>query len=163
MSYLRYSLRGRGLTTGQICSWYILQPQPTGPQDTRCEEGVLPQGRDAVGVFYSPNQLGHRTLVIAKGSYTWAEMQSVYSTAPTDWATGHSLWGRGLTTWQRCSRCILHPQLTRLQDTVCEEEVLPLGRDAVGVFYSPNWQGYRTLVLRKGSYNLVVYSSTLND
>ena len=36
-------------------------------------------------------------------SYHSAEMQSVYSTAPTDWA---SHWG-SLTPLQRCSGCIL--------------------------------------------------------
>ena len=43
-------------------------------------------------------------------SYPYAEKQSVYSTAPADWATGYSL--EGLTPL-RCSRCILQfPQPT---------------------------------------------------
>ena len=51
------------LTLLQRSSRCILQLQPTGSQDTRWE------GR----------------------SYPFAEGQSVYSTAPADWATGHSL------------------------------------------------------------------------
>ena len=69
-----------GLTPLQRSSWCILQPQPTGPQDTRWGK-----------------------------SYPSAEKQSVYYTAPADWATGHLL----------------------------VEGVLPLSREAVGVFYSP--------------------------
>ena len=41
-----------------------------------------------------------------EGSYLFTEKQSVYSTAPADWTTGHSL--GGLTPLQRSSRCILH-------------------------------------------------------
>ena len=37
--------------------------------------------------------------------YPSAEMQSVYSAAPADWATGHVL-GRSHTPLHRCSRCI---------------------------------------------------------
>ena len=45
-------------------------------------------------------------------SYPFAEMQSVYSTAPADWA--HQDIPRGsLTLLQRCSRCNLQPLLTR--------------------------------------------------
>ena len=104
-------------------------------------EEELPLCRDAVGVFYSPNQLDHRTLFggslsslqrcsrcILQPQPTWpqdtlwgksllsAEMQSVYFTAPTNLTTGHSL-----------------------------GEVLALCRDAVGVFYSPNQLDHRTL------------------
>ena len=81
--------------------------------------GVLPLCRDAVGVFYCSGRLGLRLFsVISRtligGFIHSAEMQTVYSTAPTDWANlrlfsvvypGHSL------------------------------GVLPLCRDAVGVFY----------------------------
>ena len=41
--------------------------------------------RDAIGVFYSPSQLSHRTLVGVFFFYSSAEMQSLYSTAPTNW------------------------------------------------------------------------------
>ena len=63
----------------QIVSCYI--------QGTRW--AVLPLCSDAVGVFYSPSRLDHRTL--DEGVYLSAEMQSVYSTAPVDWTTGHSM------------------------------------------------------------------------
>ena len=103
--------------------------------------GVLPLCRDAVGVFYSLSWLGNKTLV--EGSLITAEMQSVYSTASADWAIGHSL--RGVLSLQRCSRCILQPQLTGPQDTRWWESYLC--RDAVGVFYSLSWLGNRTLVV----------------
>ena len=45
------------------------------------------------------------------GAYSSAEKHSVYSTAPADWATGHSL-GGGPTPLQRSSRCILQPRRT---------------------------------------------------
>ena len=52
--------------------------------------GVLSLCRNAVGVFWSPSRLGHRTLILGE-SYPSAEMQSVYSTVPAEWATGYSL------------------------------------------------------------------------
>ena len=137
-----HSLVAGGLIPLPRCSRCILQPQqPTWPQDTRWWEGVLSLCRGAVGVFYSPSsRLGHRTLVGGRGSYPFAEVQSVYSTAPAadlatghslvaggsypsaevqsvystapaaDLATGHSLVGVGLIPLPRCSRCILQPQ-----------------------------------------------------
>ena len=44
--------------------------------------------------------IGHS---LGGGSYPSAEMQLVYSTAQVDWAIGHSLGGGGLTPLQRCS------------------------------------------------------------
>ena len=44
---------------------------------------VLPLCRDAVGEFYSPNQLGHRTPFGGKESYPSTAMQSMYSTYPS--------------------------------------------------------------------------------
>ena len=78
--------------------------------------GVLPLFRVSVCVFYNSSWLGHRILIW--GSYPSAEMQSVCSTTPADWATGHSLVMVG---------------------------VLPLCRVAVGVFYSPSQQGHRII------------------
>ena len=49
---------------------------------------VLPLGRDAIGVFYCPSRLGHKTLV-GGGSYPFAEKLSVYSAPPAEWATGN--------------------------------------------------------------------------
>ena len=82
-------------------------------------EGVLHISREAVGVFYSPSRLGYRSLV-AKVSYISTEMQSLYSAAQSS--------GRQHTRW---------------------EGALLLGRDVVGVFYSPS---HRTLV-GKESYS----------
>ena len=59
---------------------------------------VLTLCRDAVDVFYSPNRMGHKTLV-----------------------------GESLFSLQRCSRCILQPKLTGPQDTLSGEYFLPTG------------------------------------
>ena len=95
----------------QKCSQCILQPhlQPTGPKDTSWE-AVLLLCRNAVGVFYNSSWLDHRTLV-GRQFYPSAEMQSVYSTTPADWTTGHLL-GGSLSPLQRCSRCISQPPTT---------------------------------------------------
>ena len=100
---------GKDLTFLQRFSWCILQHQLTGPQDIRWER-VLLFCRDSVGVFYSPSWLGHSTLV-GKGSYFSAEIQLVFSTAPSDWTTGHSS-RKGFTFLQRFSWCILQPPPT---------------------------------------------------
>ena len=68
------------------------------------------------------------------GSYPFTEKQSVYFTSPANWVTGHSL--EGHTSLQRSSQCILHPQLTDWT-TRTLGAVLPLCREAIGVFYSP--------------------------
>ena len=136
--------------------------------------GVLPLSRDAVGVFYSPSRLDHKTL-IGGGSFLSPEMQSVYSTAPADWVTGHLFGGESYPPLQRCSRCILlhqptgpldthwgksyplqscslcilQPQPTRPQDTYWGR-VLPLSRDAVGVFNSSSRLGHGILIGGRG-------------
>ena len=46
----------------------------------------------------------------------------------------------GLTPLQRSRWCFLQPQPTRSQDTLWGE-VLPLSKEAVGVFYSPSRLG----------------------
>ena len=74
LSQLGHSLGN--LTPLQRCSQYILQPQLTRP----LVGGVLSLCWDAVGVFYSLSQLGHS---LGK-SYPFAEMQSLYSTAPAN-------------------------------------------------------------------------------
>ena len=66
----------------------------------------------AVSFFYSPSRLRHRTLI--GESYPSAEMPSIYSIAPADCTTGHSLWS--LTPPQKCSRFILQPQLAAPHD-----------------------------------------------
>ena len=111
MSYQGHLLMD-GLTPQQRCSWCILQPQPTGPQDT-CWEVVLPLCRDTVDKFFSPSQMGLRTFG-GGWSYPSAEMQSVYSTVPTKWAIEHLL-GGGVTPLQRCSRYIPQLELTGLK------------------------------------------------
>ena len=90
----------RSLTLLQRSSCYILQSQPAGP----LIGGFLPFCREAVGVFYSPNPLGHSL----ERSYPSAEKQLVHSTTPTNLA---SRW-RILTLLQRSSWCILRPQPT---------------------------------------------------
>ena len=131
----RHSL-GWGLSLLQRYSYCIIKPQLTGPLDTRWG-WVLAFCRDAVGVFYSLSWLGHETLVGVGCSLL--QMQSVYSTPTADWATEYSL-GWGLSLLQRCSCCILQPQLTGPQDTRWGW-VLVFCRDAVVVLYSPRRLG----------------------
>ena len=127
--------------------FYILQW--TGP--VVC--GFLPLCKDAVGVFYIPNGLGQ----LFEDFYLSAEMQSVYSTSPMDWASRLRIFTsrqkcsrcilhlsmdwtsrlRIFTSLQRCSRCILHPQWTG----PVVWGFLPLCRNAVGVFYISNGLG----------------------
>ena len=91
------------------------------------------------------------------GSYSSAEKQSAYSTAPpVDWST-RTLVKAGLTPLQRCSQCILRVSTANCSTKTVVEggsylsaekqsvysighllgAVLPLCREAVGVFYSP--------------------------
>ena len=112
--------RWGSLTPLHRCSQCILQPQPTGPEDTRwrsltsCRDSdgefcsssqlgnrtvdgrVLPFCWAAISVFYDPNRLCWDGLlsyaVHSLGeSYPSAQMQSVYSASPANWTTGHSL------------------------------------------------------------------------
>ena len=78
---------GCGLTPLKRYNWCILQPQSTGPDSidgggSGGGGGVLPLCRDAVSVFYccgtGPGSIG------GVGSYPFAEIQLVYSTAPVN-------------------------------------------------------------------------------
>ena len=71
--------------------------------------------KQAVGVFYSPSWVGHRTLVgevlpLCREASSWCIRQPQLS-GPQD-----TRWG-SLTHLQRCSRCILQSQLSGPQDT----------------------------------------------
>ena len=129
--------RGWGLTPLQRCSRCILQPQLTG------------QIRLFSVISRKLGRERKKKKKKRRGSYPSAEMQSVYFTTPADWANQivkcHT-WetcgrGWGLTPLQRCSRCILQPQLTgqiRLFSIISRKLVvgdLPLYRVVVGVFY----------------------------
>ena len=121
-----WATRWGSLTTLQRCNQCIVQPHPTGP----LVGGVLPLCRDVIGVFYSPRRMGH-----ALGeSYHSAEIQSVYCTAPSNWATRRG----SLTTLQRCNWCILQPQTNGPR----VGGVLPLCRDTISVLYSPRRMGH---------------------
>ena len=63
-------------------------------------------------------------------SYPPADVQSVYSTSPTEWAIRSHFWG-----------------------------VLPFCRDTVGVFYSPSWLDWDNLVSYPGHFWGESYSS----
>ena len=78
-----------GLTSLQISSRCILQPQPNGPQDSRWRW---------------------------ERAYLSAEKQSVYSKQPYPTGPQDSR-GGGLTSLQRSSRCILQPQPNGPQDS----------------------------------------------
>ena len=147
---------GEGLTPLQRYNHCILQPQPAGPQNTRWER-VLFLWRDTIGVFYTPSQLSHslgegltplkrcnRCILHPQPAEPqdtrwervlpfWRNTLGVFY-SPSQ--LSHSL-GEGLTPLKRCNRCILQPQPAEPQDTRWEW-VVPLWRDAIGVFYSPN-------------------------
>ena len=63
-------------------------------------------------------------------------MHLVYSIFPANWAILGTCW-RSLTLLQRYSWCILQSQSTGPSQALVDG-VLPLWRDAVGVFYSPS-------------------------
>ena len=141
----------------------ILQPQPTGLQDTRylC---LIPQSVHSTADW----DTGH-TLVV---SYP----QLVHSTAPADWHTGHSLvvyyppvgafYSLGRLCYRTLVGCVLSPsrcilQPTGLQDTrwlcLIPQSVhttadwdtgltLVVSYPQFGAFYSPSRLGYRTIV-----------------
>ena len=126
---------GDGLTPLQRCSRCIQHPQPIGLSLVGM---VLFLCRDVVGLFNSPSQLNSHWW---GWSYSSAEMQSVYSTAPANWTL---IGGDGLIPLQRCSRCIQHPQPIELS---LVGMVLFLCRDAVGIFNIPSqlnshWWGW---------------------
>ena len=94
-------------------------------------QGFLTPCIDAIAVFYSPCQLGHRTHLgevlplcrdtlpaeWAKRHLLWesyfpAEMQLVYSTVSANWTTEHSLQG-SISLLHRSSWCLLHPLQAR--------------------------------------------------
>ena len=74
------------------------------------------------------------------GSYPSAEKQSVYSTAPGDWATGHSL-EQGGVSYPSAEKQSVYS--TAPGDWATGHSLergwggLLLCRDAVGIFYSP--------------------------
>ena len=98
--------------------------------------GVLCCCRVAVDVFYTSSQLSHSLV----GSYASAELQSMYSIPPANWAI--RWWG--LMLLQSCSRCILHLQPTR----PFVGGVLSFCIVAVDVFYTSSQLGHSLV----GSY-----------
>ena len=163
----------RSLTPLQKCSRRTLQPQSTGPLDTRwgsltplqkCSRcilqsqstgyrtlfgGVFPPCRNAVGIFYSPSLLVHRTLVGGVLPPCWNAVGVFYSPS----LLGHRtlVRGGGLTPLQKCSRCILQPQPTRLCDFVVQTEHPILVR-RLGL----------VLIEKKSTYRLVDLAGTAN-
>ena len=96
---------------------------------------------DAFGLLYSLRLFSVSSRTLVGKVFTRVEIQS-YSKAAANYATEHSL--EKSYPVQRCSRCILHPQPTRPQDTRWRS--LTPCRDAVVVFYIPSRLGHRTLV-----------------
>ena len=102
------TLTGGVLTPLQRCSWSILMPQPTVPQNIHWGS-----------------------------SYPSSVMQLVYSYAPSDWASEHSL-----------------------------RELFPLCSDAVGLFCSPSRLGLRILIggvltpLQRCSWSILIPQPT---
>ena len=119
-----------------ICTWFKCQTvlfdplisdvttsDQRGPGNNG-NEGVLHIPQNSSITVTSPSDClvsypGHLLGVVR--SYISAEMKLVYSTAPADWA----------------SDCLLS-----YLEHLWVEEVLPLCRDAVSVFWSPSWLGW---------------------
>ena len=77
-------------------------PSRLSHQDTRWGE-VLPLRREAVGLLHSPSRLNPQGTRWRRVVLTSREKQSVYSTAPADWATRTLVW-KGVTSLERSSR-----------------------------------------------------------
>ena len=137
----RHSL-GKSYPSAEMQSVYSTAPANWATR--HLHGGVLPFCRDAVSVFYSPSQLGHKTLAWRK-SYPSAEMQSVYSTAPANWATRH-LHGESYPSAEMQS--VYSTALANWATRHLHGGVLPFCRDAVSVFYSPSQLGHKTLAWR---------------
>ena len=111
----------------------ILQPRPTRLQDIRLlciipSRCILLGYRTLVGCVLYPSRcnLQPQPTGLQDTRLLYLIPHSVHSTAPADWATGHSL-----VVYLSPGRCILQPQPTRYYPQV-------------GAFYSR--LGYRTLV-----------------
>ena len=142
----------RSLTPPQRSSRDILQTQSTRPPGTLIR-GVLPLRREAVGIFYRRSRPGHPGHSFEE-SYPSAEKQSGYSTDAVDQAI-RDTHSRSLTPPQRSSRDILQTQSTRPSGTLIRG-VLPLRREAVGIFYNhpphphpADWAGYSQCILTR--------------
>ena len=121
------AIRLGSLTPLQRYNRCILQPQPT---ETRWGCFTHRKRCSACFFFCSSMRMGHPGHSLRE-SYPPTVIQSVYSVAPADWAN----WG-SLSTLQRCSRYILHPQPTGPLG-----EVLTLNKVVVGVFCNPHATG----------------------
>ena len=95
------TLVGEGSTLFEKCRQCILQPQLTRPQDTCWGGGGLTPFQTCSQCILQPQLTGPQDTCLG-GGCLFLEIQSVYSTAPADWATGHLL-GEGLTPFQKCS------------------------------------------------------------
>ena len=91
-----------------------------------------------------------------EGANFSTEIQSVYSTAPIYLATGHSF-GRILPLYKDAVGVFFSS--SRLEHRTLVGEILPLYRNAVGVFYSPSRLGKKN-TCRWGSYLSTVMQST---
>ena len=84
------------LCRGAVCVLYYIQPQLTGLKDAHWWRGLTPLQRGSWYIL-QPEQTGLRLVGIiyqdthwAGVSYPSAEVQSVYSIAPADWARSSS-------------------------------------------------------------------------
>ena len=102
-------------------------------------EGVLPLCRNAVGVFYSPSRLGHRTLVEGVLPLCSNAVGVFYSLN----RLGQRTLIRGVLPLSRDAVGVFYSP-SRVGHRTLVKGVLSLFRDAVGVFYSLSRQGHRT-------------------
>ena len=103
--------------------------------------GVLPLCREAVGVFCSPNRLGHMTLF--RGVLPLCR-EAVGVFCSPNWLGHMTLFRRVLPLCREAVGVFCSPN--RLGHMTLVRGVLPLCREAVGVFCSPNRRCHMTLV-----------------
>ena len=103
--------------------------------------GVLLHCRDAVGVFYSPSQLGHRTLV-GRALPLGRNAVSVFCNPSR--LSHRTLVGGVLLLCGEAGGVFYSP--SQLDHRTLVGRVLPLGRNAVSVFCNPSRLSHRTLV-----------------
>ena len=104
-------------------------------------EGVLPLCTDAVGVFYSPSWLGHRTLI---GGVLLLCRDAVGVFYSPSWLGHRTLIGGVLPLCRDAVDVFYSPSWLGHRTLI--GGVLLLCRDAIGVFYSPSWLDHRTLI-----------------
>ena len=115
---IRTLVGGGRLTPLQRCNRCILQPQPTGPHDTRWRDGGLTPLQRCNRCILQPQPTGLHDTRWRDGGLTPLQRCNRCILQPQPTGPHDTRWrDGGLTPLQRCNRCILQPQPTGLHDT----------------------------------------------